>query len=44
VTTLLVEELIDGETLMARVEALPVAAERRESIRRWVRLTLEDLV
>ena len=44
VTTLLVEKLIDGETLMARVEALPVAAERRESIRRWVRLTLEDLV
>ena len=44
VTTLLVEKLIDGEMLMARVEALPVSAERRESIRRWVRLTLEDLV
>jgi len=44
VTTLLVEKLIDGETLMARPEALPVAAERRESIGRWVRLTLEDLV
>lgn len=44
VSTLLVEKLIDGETLTARVEALPVAAERRESIGRWVRLTLEDLV
>ena len=44
VTTLLVEKLIDGNTLMARVEAPPMAAERRESIMRWVRLTLEDLV
>jgi hypothetical protein len=41
--TLLIEKLIDGETLLKRVDALPVDAERRESIARWVRIVMDDI-
>lgn len=43
VTTLLTEELIDGEALQGRIEALPIATERKAKLRRWARITLEDL-
>lgn len=43
VATLLSEGLIDGQTLLARADALPVEVDQRESIARWVRITLQDL-
>ena len=43
VATLLLEGLIDGETLIERVAALPVESDRRDSISRWVRATMEDV-
>lgn len=38
VATLLTEGLIDADVLAERVEALPVDAERRERLLRWVRM------
>ncbi len=43
VTIMLLENLIDSDTLLKRVEALPVDAERRRSITSWVRITAEDI-
>ncbi|MDO9557786.1 MAG: hypothetical protein Q7J82_09480 [Coriobacteriia bacterium] len=36
-------DLIDGETLLKRAETLPVKAERRQAIERWIRITAEDI-
>ncbi|MBU2602480.1 MAG: hypothetical protein KKA32_09975 [Actinobacteria bacterium] len=41
--TLLMEKLVDSETLLKRSAALPVEEERRESISRWIRATVEDI-
>ena len=43
VATLLMEKLIDCEILLKRVEMLPIEAERRQSIARWIRVTAEDI-
>ena len=43
VATLLLEGLIAGEILHERVAALPVERDRRDSISRWIRATLEDV-
>lgn len=43
VATLLVEGLIDGQVLLARIRALPVTDEVRDRLTRWVEVTLEDL-
>ena len=43
VTTLLIEGLIDGQILLARIHALPVTDEVRDRLIRWVEVTLEDL-
>ena len=43
VTTLLVEGLVDGAILQKRVSLLPVAPERRQSIARWIDITLNDI-
>ena len=43
VATLLMEKLVDSETLLKCVEALPIEAEHRESIARWIRATAEDI-
>ena len=43
VVTLLLEGLIAGEILLERVADLPVERDRRDSISRWVRATLEDV-
>jgi hypothetical protein len=43
VATLLIEKLVDSETLLQRVAGLPIEAERRESIARWIRATVEDI-
>jgi hypothetical protein len=43
VATLLLEGLIDGEILLERVAGLPVEPERRDSLSRWVRATMEDV-
>jgi hypothetical protein len=43
VATLLIEKLVDSETLLQRVKVLPIEGERRESIVRWIRATVEDL-
>ena len=42
VATLLLEGLIDGETLIERVAALPVESDRGDLMSRWVRATMED--
>jgi hypothetical protein len=42
VTTLLHEGLIDGEILLERVAGLPLAAERRDAISRWVEIAVAD--
>lgn len=41
VATLLMEKLVDSESLLKRVAALPVEEERREPISRWIRATVE---
>ena len=43
VATLLIEGLIDGATLLDRVWALPIEADRSQSLARWVEVTLEDI-
>jgi hypothetical protein len=43
VTTLLREQLIDGDTLLNRVDELPVDPGRRESIADWIRITVEEI-
>lgn len=43
VTTLLIEQVIDGAVLLERIEALPVGPERIEQLTRWVSVTMEDL-
>ncbi len=43
VTSLLVEKLIDGDVLMDRVDALPLDAERIETIKRWVSIIATDV-
>ena len=43
VATLLLEGLINGETLLERVAELPVGPERRDPISRWVRATVADV-
>ena len=43
VATLLMTGLVDAETLLRRVEALPIEDERRESIARWIHITVEDM-
>lgn len=42
VATLLHEGLVDGKVLLGRVARLPVAAERRDAISRWVEITVAD--
>jgi len=37
------EGLIAGEILLERVADLPVERDRRDSISRWIRATLEDV-
>lgn len=39
----LAEGLINGDTLLQRVDALPLPDERLCQLKRWVRITLEDL-
>ncbi len=43
VTILLQEDLINGDTLLKRVEELPVDAGRRKSIADWIRITVADI-
>ncbi len=43
VTTLLGEGLIDGATLLERIQALPIDDSERSRLSRWVRITLEEL-
>jgi len=43
VTTLLIEQLIDGPTLLERINALPVDDGARERLIQWVEITLEDI-
>jgi hypothetical protein len=43
VATLLSERLIDGATLLGRVALLPIDADRRKTLARWVEITVEDL-
>jgi hypothetical protein len=43
VTTLLMERLIDGNTLLERVEMLIVDPVRRQSMFDWIRITMQDL-
>ena len=43
VVTLLKERLIDGQTLLRRVAALPLDDERRQAISRWVKAIVVDL-
>lgn len=43
VSTLLMEELIDGATLLERIRILPVDDVTRERLTRWVEVTLVDL-
>lgn len=42
VATLLREGLVNGEILLQRVAELPVDAQRRESISKWVRVTVAE--
>ncbi len=43
VLTLLVEELIDGRTLLERINTISVDEETRERLIRWVKISLDDL-
>jgi len=43
VTTLLAEGLIDGQTLIDRIHALPVTGEVRDRLTRWVEVTVAEL-
>jgi len=43
VTTLLIENLIDGATLLERIRVLPVDDEVRVRLIRWVKTTLDDI-
>ncbi len=43
VTTLLLEKMVGGDTLLNRVEQLPLDAGRRRSISGWIRTIAEDI-
>jgi len=43
VAMLLKEGLVDGPILRERVSILPIAPERRQSIDRWIEITLSDI-
>ena len=43
VATLLSEGLIDGQTLLDRVKALPVTDDVHDRLRRWIEVTVADL-
>jgi hypothetical protein len=43
VSTLLIEELINGATLLERIRILPVDDVTRERLIRWVEVTLDDI-
>ena len=43
VRILLAEGLIDEATLLERLEQLPVEPKKKDKLKRWVRLTVEDL-
>ena len=43
VTNLMSEGLLDADTLLARIEELPVDNCRKTDLSKWVQLTLEDL-
>ena len=43
VTNLLSEGLLDPDTLLERIEELPVDARRKTALSEWVQVTLEDL-
>lgn len=43
VTTLLSEQVIDGDVLLARIQALPVDSVTAARLTRWVAITVEDL-
>jgi len=43
VTNLLIERLIEEKTLQERVEMLSVDPARKQSMREWIRITMQDL-
>ena len=43
VATLLSEGMIDGQTLLDRVETLPVTDDVHDRLRRWIEITVADL-
>jgi len=43
VSTLLMEELINGATVLERIRILPVDDVTRERLIRWVEVTLDDI-
>jgi len=44
VTTLLIEQLIDGPTLLERINTLPIDEDARKRLIQWVEITLEDII
>ena len=43
VATLLIEKLIDGPTLLERINALPIDEDARKRLIQWVEITIEDI-
>ena len=44
VATLLIEQLIDGPTLLERINTLPIDEDARKRLIQWVEITLEDII